>query len=122
MIDIYKINYKDYGSINDLLNINGDYNMYMIKCDNKTVGYGQIFKDYINNNTIFIFIEKEYRGQGYGKKLFFKLLDEYKKLNHNEIKLCIENNDLIMNHLINDCNGLVLSNDYGYTTYLVKLF
>ena len=72
-------------------------------------------------NKIKISILDEYRGNGYGKMLFQKLIEEYKS-NYNDINLRFEVNDENrINSILYRFGGINISNNNGKLLYILPV-
>lgn len=84
---------KTYDSFNE-----NDNHVFVLEIDNKVVGFIKVGitddKDYLNCGEIYsIYIIKKYKGNGFGKKLIEKGIEELKKLNCNKMIIgCIKEN------------------------------
>lgn len=100
--------------------IDNEYEGYykLIK-DNQEIGYGTINKD--KENAFYIFIDEGQRGNGYGKILFAKILDESKELGWSEPKVTFEKENIPMIKIAVDCGGILYSSDGAMVKYAIKL-
>lgn len=115
MIEIVKTNKK----IEEILKIVDYKSIYKMIKDEKVIGYGTINKD--QENVIYIFIQEEYRGNGYGKILFHKMIEETKKEGFKEIKLKFERNNIQMLKIVTKEGGLHLSTMGENVQYLIPI-
>jgi len=76
---------------------------YKLVDGNQPLGYGTINKD--KENGLFIFINKEQRGNGYGKILFSKMLDETKNKGCDEVKITFSKENIPMLKIATDNGG-----------------
>jgi hypothetical protein len=89
--------------------------VYYLKNDLETIGYG--FINYDSNNEIEIFIKDEYRGEDCGKELFQRLYDDFERdIINLEVK--IENYPMIK--IINEYKALDLGTNEGIVKYVIK--
>lgn len=91
---LYKIDKK----ILNNPNLKETDNTYALEKDKKVLGYGIISQN--RNNIIEIFIKEEERGNGYGKLLFGKMLEQLKRENYKDIKLTIKKENYRMKNII----------------------
>lgn len=97
----------------------GDYDCcYKLVKDNQGIGYGTINKD--KENQLFIFVDKQNRGNGYGKILFSKMLEETKNMGYNQVKISFEKDNEPMLKIVNDYAGTQLSNDGNTLKYVIS--
>ncbi|MCI9110412.1 MAG: GNAT family N-acetyltransferase [Bacilli bacterium] len=101
------------------LKLNMADNIYVLKLDSKIIGYGKIIDDY--NNRIEIYIEKNYRGNGYGKLLFGKMLEKVKTLNIRHIYVTLDKKNVQMIKILSYFNGKHVSTDDDTLKYIVPL-
>lgn len=92
---------------------------YKLVEDDKTIGAGTINKD--KENLMYIFVKQELRGNGYGKILFSKMLDEAKKIGYKEIPLTFPKENIQMVKIVNDNGGLHISTDEDEVKYVIPL-
>ena len=115
MIELIKVD-KQIGAILKIV----DYkSLFKLTKDNKTIGYGTINKD--EKNLIYIFIEENLRGNGYGKILFSKMLEEIKKEGHKDIIVQFKINNIPMLKIVENNGGLNLSTEEGIFKYLIPI-
>lgn len=94
-----------------------DYCYKLVK-DNQPLGFGTINKD--KENAVFIFINKEQRGNGYGKILFSKMLEESKKIGYNEVKITFSKENSPMRKIAADKGGIEISSDEDSVKYVIS--
>lgn len=92
---------------------------YKLVNDNQPLGFATINKD--KENALFIFINKEQRGNGYGKILFSKMLDETKKIGYNEVKITFSKENIPMIKIADDNGGNQTSSDEDSVKYVFSL-
>lgn len=92
---------------------------YKLVKDNQPLGFGTINKD--KENALFIFINKEQRGNGYGKILFSKMLEETKNIGYNEVKIIFSKENTPMIKIADDNGGKQISADEGSIKYVFSL-
>ncbi len=98
----------------------GDYKCcYKLEKDNQGIGYGTINKD--QENQVFIFIDREQRGNGYGKILFSKILDETKNMGYEEVKITFGKDNEPMLKITKDNNGKQISEDEDSVKYTIEI-
>ncbi len=96
-----------------------DGECYKFVKDGKNIGLAVINKD--ENDKVFIFIKKELRGNGYGKKLFSELKKELVKRDYKDIKVKFDKENIQILKIIEDNGGLHLSTDKDTVKYLVPI-
>ena len=89
--------------------------VYYLKNELETIGYG--FINYDADNEIEIFIKEEYREYENGKKLFTELFNDFDR---NEINLRVELSNYPMIKIIEEFNGLNLGTRDGIVKYVIK--
>lgn len=87
--------------------------------DNKEIGYGTINKD--KEDAFYIFINEEHRGNGYGKILFSKILEESKNMGWSESKITFERENIPMTKIAVDNGATLFSSDGAMVKYKIKL-
>lgn len=92
---------------------------YKLVKDNQPLGFGTINKD--KENALFIFINKEQRGNGYGKILFSKMLEETKNIGYDEVKITFSKENTPMLKIANDNDGKQISSDEDSIKYVFSL-
>ena len=95
-----------------------DYCYKLVK-DNQPLGFGTINKD--KDNALFIFINKEQRGNGYGNILFSKMLDETKKIGFDEVKITFSKENTPMIKIARDNGGKQIFSDEDSIKYEFSL-
>lgn len=95
-----------------------EYSFKLVK-DNQPLGFATINKD--KENSIFIFINKEHRGNGYGKILFSKMLEETKNIGYDEVKITFSKENTPMMKIADDNGGKQASSDADSVKYVFKL-
>ena len=94
--------------------------LYKLVKDDKVIGYGTINND--KENIIYIYIEEQLRGNGYGKILFSKMIEEIKKIGYKEVKIKFAKENIQMLKIVKNNEGLHLSSNEDGVTYLIPLF
>ena len=89
--------------------------VYVMKKDGEILGYGKINSDIRNRLQIFIF--PEYRGNGYGKILFGKLVDLFG--NSDPIYLTFMNNNLRALRIASKFGAMHKDIVEGVSTYVI---
>ena len=98
----------------------GDYeHYYKLLRDNQGIGYGTINKD--KENELFIFIDKNERGNGYGKVLFSKMLEETKNLGYKELKIQFDKENAPMKKIATENGGVETSKEGDNFKYIIPL-
>jgi len=98
----------------------GDYDYcYKLVKDNQGIGYGTINKD--TDNKLFIYIDKQERGNGYGKILFSKMLDETKNIGYQEVKITFDKENVPMQKIAEDNGGRQISSDGDSIKYVITI-
>lgn len=99
---------------------NVDYkNIYKLVKDDRIIGYGTINKDI--DNLVYIFIEENSRGEGYGKFLFSKMIEEVKTEGFKDIRLIFNKDNIRMLKIVKGAGGLHLSSLEQDVKYLVPI-
>ncbi len=101
------------------LKLNLADNLFSLKLDSKIIGYGKITDNY--NRRIEIYIEKDYRGNGYGKILFGRMIEVVKKLNLKDICITFSKQNIQMNKIVSDFGGKQVSVDDDMIKYILPL-
>jgi len=84
------------------------------------IGYGLI-KD-TQNNPLTIYINKEYRGNGYGQKLFQDLINIIKEKNkYKDITLTTNKKDIYINNIIKNNGGIEISEEKNKVLYTIPI-
>ena len=83
--------------------------------DDRPLGVGTINKD--EENQIYIYIKQELRGNGYGKILFSKMMDEAKK----EVKVTFPKDNIQMVKIVDDNGGVQQSTNNNQVKYVISL-
>ena len=98
----------------------GEYDYcYKLVKDNQGIGYGTINKD--QENQLFIFIDKQERGNGYGKILFSKMLEETKKNGYNEVNIAFEKENIPMYKIAEDNGAVQISTQGDTLKYVISI-
>ena len=92
---------------------------YKLVEDNQPIGFGAINKN--KENALFIFINKEHRGKGYGKILFSKILAETKNIGYNDVKITFSKENTAMQKIAEDSGGKQISEDEDSIKYMFSL-
>lgn len=94
---------------------------YLLIDEQKNIIGISTINDSLNFNKIRINILDDYRGNGYGKLLFQKTLDEYKsKYNDKELFFKVQNKNLF-NIILNKQGAVNIDNDDGILEYILPL-
>ncbi len=93
--------------------------VYKLVEDKKVIGVGVI--NYDKENMISILIRKELRGNGYGKILFSKMMEQIKNKGHKQIVLEFEKVNIPMVKIVSDNKGVQVSINENYVKYIVPL-
>ncbi len=91
------------------------FDVYYLKNELETIGYG--FINYDSDNEIEIFIKDEYREEENGKKLFEAIYNDFSK---DEIKLKVDLENYPMIKIIEEFNGLNIGTRDGIVRYVIK--
>lgn len=97
-----------------------DSECYILKKDEKTLGYSKI-EILENNIDLFIFITEEERGNGYGKLLFKELLKIIKEKNINNFEISVPHNNLPLVRIIDSNKGIEVSRKEKVAKYIIIL-
>lgn len=110
-------------SLKETLKVEDDENdLYTLRLDGELIGYGILNKDKDKtSNVIWIEIMDKYRGNGYGKALFAKLVEEAKKLGYQRLFLDFPKDNVILKKLVMDYNGIFIANENGISKYVVPI-
>lgn len=92
---------------------------YKLMKGDQPLGFGTINKD--KENALFIFINKEQRGNGYGKELFLKMLEETKKMGCNKVKIKFSKENIPMIKIAEGSKGKKVSEDQENIKYVFSL-
>ena len=92
---------------------------YKLVNDNETIGVGTINKD--KENLLYIFVKQELRGNGYGKILFSKMIDEARKKGYEEVKLTFPRENIQMVKIVNDNGALHQATNENEVKYVIPL-
>ena len=111
-MEIVKINKNKISDMELPDNVN---DVYYLKNELETIGYG--FINYDSDNEIEIFIKEEYRGEENGKKLFETIFNDFSK---KEIKLKVDLENYLMIKIIEEFNGLNIGTREGIVKYVIK--
>ena len=95
-----------------LVKVNNNYDILL---DNKKVGYINILSNTFN--MIEIFIEENYRGNGYGSDSFKLLLNELKKDSINNLIITIQVDNIPMMRIINHYKCIIKNKNDKLITY-----
>lgn len=93
--------------------------IYKLVKDNKIIGYGTINKD--KENIMYIFIENELRGNGYGTLLFSKMIQEVKNIGYKEARVIFGKENIQMLKIVKNAGGLHLSTNERDVRYLIPI-
>ena len=98
----------------------GEYDVcYKLVKDNQGIGYGTINKD--KENQLFIYIDKQQRGKGYGKILFSKMLEETKNKGYQEVNIAFQKENIPMLKIADDNGGIQTSSDGDTFKYVISI-
>lgn len=115
MIELIKIDKK----VDAILEIVDYETLYRLVKDNKTIGLGTINKD--KENGIYIYIEENLRGNGYGKILFSKIIEEVKKKGLKEIRVTFNKENIQILKIVHGNRGVHLSTNKEKVKYLIPI-
>lgn len=115
MIEFIKVE----DEIKQILGLDLSEIIILVKKDSDLIGCGKVNKN--DNSKVCLYIEEKHRGNGYGKTLFNKLLEEYKKLGFEKISICCANDDIVIKKIVTDARGVAISNVQGNVTYVIPL-
>ena len=90
-------------------------NNYDILLDNKKVGYINLISNPFN--MIELFIEENYRSNGYGSNSFKLLLEDLKKDNINNLIITIQVDNIPMMRIINHYKSIIKNKNDKLITY-----
>lgn len=89
---------------------------YKLVNGEQLLGFGTINKN--EENKIFIYINENQRGNGYGKILFSKMLGETKNLGYDDIEITFSKENKPMEKIANDNGGKRTSVDKDSVKYI----
>ncbi|MFA5603282.1 MAG: GNAT family N-acetyltransferase [Bacilli bacterium] len=115
MIEFIKINEE----IKKTLGLDLTENVVLVKKDSNVIGFGKINKH--DCSKTYIFIETEYRGNGFGKLLFKKILEEYKNIGFSDISINFSNDNIIVKKIVTGAKGIPISVINNNVTYVIPL-
>ncbi len=93
--------------------------VYEISNENGVVGYGTINKD--DKNLLTVYIDKEHRGNGYGKRMFHSLLKTAMDMGYEDVNVMVTNENIPMQKILNDVNGFETLKTDKFTKYIVHI-
>ena len=82
---------------------------YEFQKDNNTLGWATINKD--DENKLYIFIDENFRGNGYGKLLFSEMMKELRNKDYKQFKVIFNKENIPMLKIVEDNNGLQIGAD-----------
>ena len=115
MIDFVKVN----EGMKTNLPIEEYDSCYKLVKGDQTIGFGTINKN--KENALFIFIREQERGNGYGKILFSKMLEETKNQGYKEAKIEFRKQNTPMLKIATENGGLHISTDGDTVKYLIPI-
>lgn len=92
---------------------------FMLKLNNKEIGYSYIFPNN-DSNKIYIFINEDMRSNGFGSKTFEQLVKLLKQSNLDHLIFNIEKSNICANNIIAKFGGKLLSED-NCKNWLLKI-
>lgn len=95
-----------------LVKVNNNYDILL---DNNKIGYINIISNPFN--IIELFIEENYRGNGYGSNSFKLLMDEFRKDNINNLIITIQVDNIPMMRIINHYKCIIKNKNEELVTY-----
>ena len=90
---------------------------YKLVKDDKTIGFGTINND--KENALYIYINEEERGNGYGKILFSKMLDQTKSIGCDRPQITFAKENIPMTKIAVDNGGTLISSDGETVKYRI---
>ena len=90
---------------------------YELKDDNKTIGFSAFRKS--NKNPIYIFIKKDYRGNGYGKFLFSQMFEKLKVLDFDEFIFTFEKSNIPILRILEYFSAMHVNTKKNNCTYMI---
>ena len=93
-----------------------DKDVYILKNKSERIGYG-----IISSTIEYLFIDKKFRGNGYGKSLFNSLLDKLAQKGIHEIEVVFPKNNVIVNRIVEKTNCMQIAMNNGVATYAIIL-
>ena len=95
-----------------LIKVNNNYDILL---DNKKIGYTNLLSNPFN--MIEIFIDKEYRGNGYGSNSFKLLLEDLKNASINNLIITFQVDNIPMMRIINHYKSIIKNKNDKLITY-----
>lgn len=94
---------------------------YILRLDDKTIGRSKIYTSENVNNKFEIFILEDYRGNGYGRYFFEEMLKELKQIGYKEVNIQINRANVIAIKLIEDFDGVKVSQNKEITGFVLPI-
>lgn len=113
MINFVKVN--GYAQMN--IPVKDYESCYKLMKDDKTIGFGIINQN--QENQIYIFVEEQERGKGYGDMLFSKMIEETKNKGYNKAQILFSRNNMPMVKIATNNGGEHISSDGDTVKYVV---
>lgn len=108
---------KPCNKIDDELPFEYEY-YYEVYIDDKKIGLSAISTK--GNDALYLFLFEEFRGNNYGTETFELLLEKFKELSINQIKLTIDNANIQMIRIIRHHDFKIVNSGEGFKTYEIK--
>lgn len=119
-LEFVKVNKEEYYTYKDITDLSNVYQFYLLKQNNMIIGFGKINNDECENK-VEMYILTESRGNGYGKLLFGKLLEELKKENIKDISVFVDTKEIVQRKIVEDFNGILVSKDKEKSKFIIPL-
>ena len=119
-LELTKVNKEEYYIYKEITDLTDVYQFYLLKQNNMIIGFGKINNEDIENK-VEIYILTEYRGNGYGKHLFGKLLEQLKKENIKDISVFIDTTDIVQRKIVEDFKGILVCKSKDKSKFVIPL-
>ena len=119
-LEFVKVNKEEYYTYKDITDLSQVYQFYLLKQNNMIIGFGKINNDECENK-VEMYILTESRGNGYGKFLFGKLLEELKNEKIKDISVFIDTKNIVQRKIVEDFNGILVSKDKEKSKFIIPL-
>ena len=119
-LEFVKVNKEEYYTYKDITDLSNVYQFYLLKQNNMIIGFGKINNDECENK-VEMYILTECRGNGYGKFLFGKLLEELKNEKIKDVSVFIDSQNIIQRKIVEDFNGILVCKDKEKSKFNIPL-
>ena len=93
-------------------------NSYKVYIEDIYVGFSALSLN--SKDMVFIYVDPEYRGSGYGKKMFSMMTKLLENINIKEIDLLFDTNNIQMNKIINSYSSYEIVKSKDVVSYKIK--